>query len=428
MNAGAPRAAVRRLTWLLLLSQSLSSAAFITSATVGTLVGAHLSGQTALAGLPGAFHLLGAALAAYPAARLMDRHGRRVGLLVGLALGITGALAAGLAVTRGSFLGFVAAFSLMGSTRGFTDLARYAAAEMHPPAERGRAISLVVLGGTIGAIAGPALVGPAGRVAAGLGTDPLAGPWFASALLFAFGWVFISLLLRPDPRDLAWSVAGGAGISLDAPAIASPSPAAARPWRAILRQPATQLALTAMVIGQLVMVMLMGITALHMNAHGHALDHISLVIMAHTLGMYGLSMVTGRLADRFGRTAVIAAGGGLLALAALLAPLSVSVLNLAVALFLLGLGWNFCYVAGAALLTDSLTVAERGRFQGSSDLTVGLVSALGSVQSGALFAVLGYARLSWLSLVVALLPTLWAGWLVARSAGQARGYAPADGQ
>ena len=95
---------------------------------------------------------------------------------------------------------------------------------------------------------------------------------------------------------------------------------------------------------------------------------------------------------------------GLLVLACLLAPLSQSTGVLAVALFTLGLGWNFCYVAGGALLTDSLTLAERSRMQGGADLTVGLISALGSLQSGALFAWLGFARLSWISLLVALVP------------------------
>jgi MFS family permease len=163
-----------------------------------------------------------------------------------------------------------------------------------------------------------------------------------------------------------------------------------------------------MVVGQLVMVMLMTITSLHMTHHGHPLGDVSLVIMAHTLGMFGLSVVTGRLADNFGRPRVIVAGGGLLIAACLLAPLSQRTEILAAALFLLGLGWNFCAVAGAALLTDSLKLAERGRLQGVNDLAVGLVSALGSLQSGALFAVIGYANLSWISLVVSLVPLLLA--------------------
>ena len=394
-------AVVRRLTWLLFFGQSLGSAAFIAGATVGAIVGERLSGQPALAGLPSASYLLGSALAAYPAARLMERVGRRRGLSLGFLLGLVGSLVCGVAVLGGSFGGFLLGMAGMGITRGFTDLGRYAAAEMHPAAERARAISTVVLGGTVGAILGPALVAPMGRVAVNFNADALAGPWFAAAGLFALGLALISLFLRPDPSELARQMA-----ATEAETAAGAPPA--RPWGEILAQPNTRVAVTAMVVGQLVMVMLMTITSLHMTHHGHALSDVSLVIMAHTLGMFGLSVVTGRLADNFGRAPVIVAGGVLFIGAFLLAPLSQRTEVLALALFLLGLGWNFCAVAGAALLTDSLNLSERGRLQGINDLAVGLVSALGSLQSGALFAVIGYASMSWISLAVALIPMLLA--------------------
>ena len=181
-----------------------------------------------------------------------------------------------------------------------------------------------------------------------------------------------------------------------------------RPLRDIFAQPGTRLAMAAMVIGQLVMVMVMSITSVHMTAHGHALGDISLVITAHTLGMFGLSMISGRLADNFGRPATIMAGVGLLVASCLLAPLSQVTGVLAVALFLLGLGWNFCYVAGAALLTDTLNLSERARLQGGNDLLVNAISALGSLQSGVLFQVMGYRNLNWLGLFIALLPLVLA--------------------
>jgi len=405
-------AARGRLTWLLFCGQSLSLAAFILGSTVGAIVGAQLSGRAALAGLPTAVYLLGSALAAYPAARLMERLGRRLGLTLGYAIGIAGALIAGFSVVARSFSGFLWGFGLMGITRGFSDLARYAAAEMYPPSGRARAISLVVLGGTVGAIAGPALVAPMGRLAMSLDADALAGPWFASGGLFALGLLLIGFFLRPDPSDLARQFASGS----QAPV----SPAGpVRPLREIMRQPETRVAVSAMVIGQLVMVMLMSITSLHMTDHGHTLGDVSLVIMAHTLGMFGLSTISGRLADHIGRAAVILAGAGLLLAACLLAPLSQDTGLLALALFVLGLGWNFCYVAGAALLTDSLTLGERGRMQGSNDVVVGLVSAAGSLQSGVLFASVGYANLSWISFAVTLIPLLLAFRLITMRRRQA---------
>jgi MFS family permease len=404
------RPIARRLTWLLFAGQSLATASFIAGATIGTIVGAQLSGQPALAGVPGALILLGGAAAAYPAARFMERRGRRVGLALGFACGVVGALIAGAAIVAHSFAIFLLGFTLMGVSRGFTDLGRYAAAEMHPEAGRARAISLVVLGGTVGALVGPALVGPTGQAAQSLGQDSLVGPWFAAAALYALGVVIIGLWLRPDPRDL--------GRQLNAqPGAAAALEGRVRSLAEILRQPGPQVAVSAMVLGQLVMVMIMAISSLHVySLHPHAADHglgdVSLVIMAHTLGMFGLSVVAGRLADNFGRGPTIVAGVGLLIAACLIAPLSTRTGPIALALFLLGLGWNFCYVAGAALLTDSLTPAERGRMQGSSDLLTGLVSAVGNLGSGAVFAAFGYTLMSWISLAVTLIPLAFAARLV----------------
>jgi MFS family permease len=400
----------RRLTWLLFFGQSLGSAGFLAGGTVGSILGQELSGDTRLAGVPGALYLLGNAAGAYPAARLMERTGRRLGLTLGFAIGIGGALLAGYAVLVRSFAVFLGGMALMGVSRGFTDLGRYAAAEMHPMEERARAISLVVLGGTVGAIVGPALVAPMGRLAEFFQRDPLSGPWFASAALFLIGVVLMGLFLRPDPASLGRALA-------DSPAQADAAGGPVRPMRQIVGQPGTQVALAAMVLGQLVMVMIMAVTSLHVYAtHSAAPDHgvgaVSLVITAHTLGMFGLSVVVGRFADNFGRTPAIVGGALILMVACLLAPLSQNTYLLAAALFLLGLGWNACYVAGAALLTDTLTLAERGRVQGSSDLLVATVSALGNLTSGVVFAALGYATMTWLSLAVTLVPLTLAARLV----------------
>lgn len=396
----------QRLTWLLFLGQSASSAAFLAGATVGAIAAVQMTGSPVYAGVPSAAYQFGSALSAYPAARIMEKIGRRLGLVLGYALGVGGAVLAALATNAGSFALFLAGFVLMGFTRGATDQSRYAAAEMHPVSERARAISLVVLGGTVGAVLGPALVGPMGHLATAAQMNELSGPWWASAALFALGLALMFFLLRPDPRDLARQLAATA--ASDDAAAGLPPAAPMRPLRQIFAQPGTRLAVAAMVIGQLVMVMIMSITAVHMTAHGHALGDISIVITAHTLGMFGLSMIAGRLADNFGRPATIMAGVGLLVAACLLAPLSQVTGVLAVALFLLGLGWNFCAVAGAALLTDTLTLNERGRLQGGSDLLVNLVSALGSLQSGVLFGLIGFRNLNWLSLVVALVPLVLA--------------------
>jgi MFS family permease len=163
-----------------------------------------------------------------------------------------------------------------------------------------------------------------------------------------------------------------------------------------------------MVLGQMVMVMLMVITSVHMRQHDHGLASISIVISAHTFGMFAFSVVSGRLADRWGRGPVILVGGALLVLAGLAAPLSPNVVPLAVSLFLLGLGWNLCYVGGSSLLADQLRPEERGRAQGFNDLLISLGSAVGSLGSGVVFASIGYGAMGIAGATLALVPMVMA--------------------
>jgi len=174
----------------------------------------------------------------------------------------------------------------------------------------------------------------------------------------------------------------------------------------ILRQPAALLAVSAMALGQVVMVAIMVITSLHMSNHQHNLGHISAVISSHTFGMYAFSVLSGRLSDKWGRGQVILIGASTLLLACITAPLSPDVFPLAVALFLLGLGWNFCFVGGSALLADQLSPLERSRTQGTNDLLVGLASAVGSLGSGFVFAASNYTVIAIVAGVLALVPLL----------------------
>jgi len=180
--------------------------------------------------------------------------------------------------------------------------------------------------------------------------------------------------------------------------------------REIMRQPAAWLALTAMVVGQSVMVLVMSVTSLHMHHHNHGLDDVSLVIMAHTLGMYGLSIVNGALIDRLGRKVAIGAGAALLIAGSLLAPVSLMTAWLALALFLVGLGWNFCYIAGSSLLSDALAPAERSRVQGANELVINLASAVGSLSSGVILAYAGFAALGAVGAVLSAMPLAALAW------------------
>lgn len=391
-----PRAA-RRITAILFVAQSLGSAALIANATVNPIVGAALSRRDALAGLPGTLLLIGAASAAYPSARLMERVGRRWGLALGFSVGSAGMMIGGAAIVLHSFAAFLLGLLLIGAARGAVDQSRYAAADAQLQEHRARAISTVVFAGTIGAIAGPALVAPSGTLLAAFGAEPLAGPMWIGALLFVSAGVLLLVFLRPDPRDIARALSSE---HTAAGSVAEP----ARPLRAFMHLPAAWLALSAMVIGQTVMVLVMTVTSLHMHHNNHGLGAVSLVIMAHTLGMFGFSIVNGTLTDRIGRGAAIGAGALLLVGGSLVAPISAATPWLALALFLIGLGWNLCYVAGSSLLSDLLAPSERARIQGANELVINLASAVSSLGSGVILATFGYTALSALGAALALIP------------------------
>lgn len=394
---------------MLFIVQSFGSAGFITATTINSIVGADLSGRPAWAGLPSGVYLLGSALAALLWGYVMERFGRRVGMACGLLAGVAGAALAALAVIGQSFGLLLAGLALMGTAQAAVQFGRFIAAEVHLPAERGRAISNVVLGGTVGAIVGPQMAVPGGALMRALGWPELAGPYLISLLLFVAAAALVVVRLRPEPRDVARELARRV-------AAAQPTRQPDGPPRSlglILRQPAVIVAVLTMVLSQVTMVMLMVITALHMRGHDHTLGAVSLVLSSHTIGMFAFSIVSGRLADRLGRAPVIAIGAATLVLACLLAPLSPALVPIALALFLLGLGWNFCFVGGSSLLADQLSPTERAKTQGVNDLLIGLMSALGSIGSGVIFARVGFGVMGLVgaaAALAALVLALW--WLV----------------
>jgi MFS family permease len=412
----------RKITWVLFANQSLSSAGFIAAATINSIIGAKLGGSASFAGVPSAVYLLGAAFAATAWGYIMDLIGRRNSMVSGLMIGVIGNALVLFAIGISSFLLFLTGMVLMGIANAAVTLGRFAAAEVNPPEKRGAAISNVVLGGTFGAVLGPLLIGPMGNFVRTLGMDELAGAYLATLILFAISSIVVFTGLRPDPRDLGKQVAA----QYPDPTFTSLT-GEARPILEILRQPAALVAVIAMALGQVVMVAIMVITSLHMRDHQHNLRDISAVISSHTFGMFAFSVLSGRLADKWGRGPVILTGASTLLLACITAPLSPNVLPLAVALFLLGLGWNFCFVGGSALLSDQLSPLERSRTQGANDLLVGLASAIGSLGSGFVFAASSYTIIAFVAGILALIPFLMSlFWIRKKSVTAIEMKLPAD--
>ncbi len=398
----------RKITTILFAQQSLASAGFIAASTLNSIVGKELSGHSNWAGVPSAVYLLAGAFAAFMWGYVFDAIGRRGGLTTGLSIGVVGSGIAFYAIAIHSFAIFLFGMVLMGIANAAVQLGRFAAAEVNRPEHRGRAISNVVIGGTVGSVVGPFVADPAGSLIGSWGIDELAGAYLVSLVLFAIAAVVVFLGLRPDPREI------GKEVAEQFPETVAGS-GQVRSVLEILRQPAARVAVISMVLGQMVMVLVMVITSLHMRGHNHGLPDISLVISSHTFGMYAFSIISGRLADRWGRGPVIIIGSATLVIACIAATISPDVLPLGVALFLLGLGWNFCFVGGSTLLADQLSPLERARTQGFNDLLVGLASALGSLESGFIFAALGYNTMAYISAAFALIPLIFASlWTLKR--------------
>ncbi|HSG18536.1 MAG TPA: MFS transporter [Anaerolineae bacterium] len=172
-----------RITTVLFATQSLTSAAFIVSGAVSAIVGAQLVGDPAWAGVPAATQKVGSAVAALVIGAVMSRLGRRWGLTLGLAVGVLGAGLSVGAIIASNFPLFLVGLLFMGVASAANGLSRFAAAEVHPQHRRGRTISYVVAGGTVGAIVGPLLAGPAGHWALVAKMDELTGPFVAAAVL-----------------------------------------------------------------------------------------------------------------------------------------------------------------------------------------------------------------------------------------------------
>jgi MFS family permease len=388
-----PDSTRRRLLAVLFLGSGLARTGFIAAVSVAALVAEDLLDSASLAGVPAAASTIGVAVGTAPIAALMARRGRRSGISFGLGVAALGALVAAAAIGLGSYLVFVAGMFALGFGSAGDRLSRYAASDISMPERRSFSISLIVWAGTIGAVLGPLLLQPVATAAEGIGLESLVGPLLFASFALAVAAVVALIALRPDP------------LSFVEPAPARRAGSALASLRPLLVRPPVRYAITALVAGQVVMVLIMTMTPVHIRRAGDGIAIVGLVIGAHTFGMFAVSPLTGLLADRIGRIPVMVTGQVVLVASAFLAAFAGgnSTALLVTSLFLLGLGWNFGFVAGSAYLTEGAPVTERVALQGFGDTLIWTSGALASFSSGLLFQAGGYALLCLLgsALVVA---------------------------
>ncbi|MFC4455767.1 MFS transporter [Deinococcus sonorensis] len=362
---------------LLFLAQALATGATTASTVLASLVMSSL-GRESLAGLPSTLVTLSAALSAGLFGRLMVR-GRKPGLIAAYLLGVLGALLGFLGGWHHVVPLFLLGAALVGAAQGGYQQARYAVAEHVPARVRGTVMGAMMLASVLGSVATTALSGLLTTLAARLYTSSEVIGWLLGGA-FLLGGALLTAAWRPvrvvaDPAR---------------PASAAPQ---LRLWDREVRWPAL-----SVVTAQGLMVTLMSLTPL--RAHHMGMDHLQVagLVTLHITGMFGFSWLSGPLLDRLGQRFGYVAGALLLLAAALSALLGGAWLG--PSMFVLGLGWSLCFVAGSTALTPYRSV------QGQVDALGYLASAAGTLLGGWLLAQTGFAPLAWTCAALSLLPLL----------------------
>jgi MFS family permease len=387
---------MHRQVLILAAAQALFQVVSIMVMTIGALAGSQIASSPTWATLPIATMFLGTAVMVFPASLWMVRVGRRVGFLYGSLLGVAGGLVAALGISQASLPMLAFGTFLVGAYQAFAQFYRFAASEVADAAFRPRAISLVMAGGVVAALAGPTLARLGG---------PIQQPEYLGSFLIL---AVVSLL--------ATGVLLGLHMPADEPAHSER--AAGRPWRQIVAQPTYRVALFGAATGYGIMILAMTATPLAMLHHDHGLGSAATVIQLHVLGMFLPSFITGTLIVRFGVLRIMLVGVLLFIGHILLTLTGTSFSSFASALILLGVGWNFMYIGGTTLLTSTYTPAEKGSAQAINDMLIFAVGLVCSFGAGGLLHALGWQTLNlvllpWLGLAAASLI-----WLGARTAGQ----------
>jgi MFS family permease len=368
----------RRTAFLLAICQAF----YLSASSVGTassgLVGAGLAATPLLATLPYSLIPMTNAAVTVPASFLMARLGRRVGFLLGGFLGGLGGLLSAWAIFRRDFGMFCVGNALWGCFQATAQYYRFAAADSASPAFRSRAVSWVLAGGVIAAAIGPQIAVNAKDLFAPV---LYAGSYLAVAALSAVTILTLAFLDIPTPTRAERAAA-----------------AAGRPFREIARQPVFVAAVANGVIGYAVMSFIMTATPLAAVDCGHTPADAFGIIRFHLIGMFLPAFFTGHLIHRFGIPAIALTGTAMLVVCGLVAVSGTSLVHFWIALALLGLGWNFMFVAGTTLLTHAYRPEERAKVQGLNEFLIAGSAALGSFSAGGVFGTLGWNALNLLVL------------------------------
>lgn len=380
--------------WLLVVAQGLFLTNNVTFIAVNGLVGFSLAPVGWMATLPIMAYVVGGALSTELVSMTQQRFGRKVSFQLGLLVAAVSALLCAHAVAQGNFWLLCLATVLAGYYSANAHLYRFVAAELVPPSAREKAVSMVMAGGLIGAVIGPNLAAQTRTLI----SIPFAGAYLALAVVAALAMVMIALIDFAPPQQ-------GPGKAVTG-----------RRLGEIMRQPVFVVAALTGALSYGVMNLLMAATPIAMQMCGLPFGDAALVLEWHVIGMFAPGFFTGHLIRRFGVLPIMSLGIVLMLLCVAIALSGVELHQFAVALFVLGVGWNFLFTGSTTLSLDAYRPEEKDKAQAALNFFMLATLALTSFASGVLVTTQGWTILNFGSLPVVLLMAMALFWLARKRA------------
>ncbi|MDD5333578.1 MAG: MFS transporter [Rhodoferax sp.] len=379
---------MNRHLWLLAICQGLFLTNNVTFIAINGLVGLSLAPLGWMATLPVMAYVVGGALSTGLVARTQTRLGRKSSFQLGLLVALGSSLLCAYAAVNRNFWLLCTATLVAGYYNANANLYRFAAAELAMPIWREKAVSLVMAGGLLGAVLGPNLA----QYTRGLVNVPFVGAYLALSLVALLSMATLSFIDFPAP-PVRQSSSGG------------------RPLGQIMKQPVFIVAAATGALGYGVMNLLMAATPLAMQQCSLPFSDVALVLEWHVIGMFAPGFFTGHLIKRFGTLNIMSLGVALNAACIAVALSGVELQQFLVALFLLGVGWNFLFTGSTTLSLQTYTPEEKDRAQGALNFFVFATLALSSFSSGVLVTTSGWTLLNYGSLVLVTLTAAALLWL-----------------
>ena len=374
---------------LLALCQGLFLTNNVTFIAINGLVGLSLAPLGWMATLPVMGYVVGGALSTGLVAKSQSRWGRKVSFQLGLVVALLSALLAAYAAFSHNFWLLVSATVIAGYYSANGQLYRFAAAELAPLQFREKAVSLVMAGGLIGAIVGPNL---ASRTK-GLFETPFMGAYLALMAVALLAMVLMAFIQFPAEPPKVAGASGG------------------RPLREIMAQPVFIVSAAAAALSYGVMNLLMAATPLAMQVCGYAFSDAALVLEWHVIGMFAPGFFTGHLIKKFGVLTIMGVGVVINFACIAVALTGVELHQFLIALFLLGVGWNFLFTGSTTLAMKAWTPEEKDRGQAAINFCVFATMAITSFASGALVTTQGWTWLNIGSILPVALTAVALVWL-----------------